>query len=161
MLDAEDALVEQGYRDLVGCCLAYLGWPHGGPELRAGEEYYRSSLAPAAAWGSVGGGGVPDRRMRVAVTEADLHRAMMALPPMLLTVAQLSRTSRTAPGWVRTWDERLGHLHTNDWYGHRDERLTGWTTRTRSIGVARIIGNLVHDAAHGMAGHLGTSWMNL
>jgi len=149
---------DQAYKDRLGVCLAYLTL-HG-----EGDLYYRNSLVPAASWGdTVARGGPPDRRYGVAVTEADLHAAMMALEPLLFAVARVARMEPQGFGyaWTHRWDDLLVRSAGSAWMARRDVLLTGWATKARGVGLKVAIKILVHEAAKAMADSLGEEWGNV
>lgn len=146
--------LDQEHHDLVGLCRSFLRYH------AAGEAGYRFSLTPAANWDSAPvHGGEQDRRFAIAVTEADLSRALTVQEPLLRAIGHLYRRDARESGWTRRWDYRLGGQIGEPWRLFRDRCLQPGPESTYVIQLARVYSQGRNEAAVLMADYLGAGWL--
>lgn len=124
-----------------------------------GEEYYMRSLVSATNWQPViVHGGRPDRKYSIAIAEADLTAAMLALPPLPRNIARLSRRDPRHSGWTLRWNKHMALNCGASWREYCDT----WAVRdgrAMSIRLGLAIRALLREAATGMADYLGAEWL--
>ena len=152
-----DPWLEKERLDLIGFCRSWLR------DSRGGADYYRFSLAPAAAWGVVSGGGAQDRRYRVAIAEADLCGALASLPILYQRLGWLWRNrSSRGTGWGRRWDREIGLKLGSLWFNYRDFDLYNWREEVVTDKALRgVFEHARDDIAEDMADALGRGWLSM
>ena len=109
-----------------------------------------------------GGAGAPDRRYDPVAAEADLERALAALPPLERTACQLSKgVDRSERGWFGWVNNSLRKHVGPQWVAWQDDvyehtpRLADGTVDKKP----RPFEQLLDRAAEQMAEMLGPEWL--
>ena len=146
--------VDLEHQQLVAFCRGWLKF------RGEGEDYYRNSLVPATSYDPMKmfSGSLPDRRMGIAVQEADLTRAMMSLTKLQRDCAVLSRSDGRDRGWTRRWSQLLWQWNKEEWLDYQDQIMDPTDKRPHAIRLGKVINTLLFEAAEGMATFLGPNW---